>query len=74
MCSEPGTFDLTFTHVVDLKYESRVGDDIWVKSWEDEFTDYAQWLAAGEREGYVFGAGWSLAYPGITVACLRGSI
>lgn len=33
----------------------------------DEFTDYGRWKASGEREGYVFGTDWSLAYPGIKI-------
>lgn len=67
LCSAPGTYELVFSHVVDLKYETRVGDRIWQISWTDEFTDYAKWKASGEPEGYVFGTEWSLAYPGITV-------
>jgi hypothetical protein len=67
LCSDPGTYELVFTHVVDLKYETRVGDTVWRTSWTDEFTDYAKWKASGEPEGYVFGTDWSLAYPGITV-------
>lgn len=65
LCSDPGTYELTFTHVVDLKYETRVGEKVWQISWTDEFTDYAQWKSAGEPDGYVFGTDWSLAYPGI---------
>jgi len=29
------------------------------------FTDYAVWERDGEPEGYVWGANWSLAHPGI---------
>jgi hypothetical protein len=67
LCSDPGTYELTFTHVVDLRYETRVGEKVWPISWTDEFTDYARWKASGEPEGYVFGTEWSLAYPGITI-------
>ena len=67
LCTAPGTYELVFTHVVDLKYETRVGDSVWQTSWADEFTDYAKWQASGEPEGYVFGTDWSLAYPGITI-------
>ena len=67
LCIDPGTYELTFTHVVDLKYETRVGDRIWPISWGDEFTDYAKWQASGEPEGYVFGTKWSLAFPGISI-------
>jgi hypothetical protein len=67
LCIDPGTYELTFTHVVDLKYETRVGDKIWPISWGDEFTNYARWQASGEPEGYVFGTDWTLAYPGIRI-------
>jgi hypothetical protein len=67
LCNDPGTYELTFTHVVNLKYETRVGDKDWPISWGDEFTDYERWKASGEPEGYVFGTEWSLAYPGITI-------
>lgn len=67
LCRDPGTYELTFTHVVDLKYETRVGARVWQISWTDEFTDYAKWKTSGEPEGYVFGTDWSLAYPGINV-------
>jgi len=67
LCNDPGTYELTFTHVVVLKYETCVGEKVWPRSWADEFTDYAKWKAAGEPEGYVFGTEWSLAYPGISI-------
>lgn len=67
LCSDRGTYELIFTHVVDLKYQTRVGSNVWQMSWGDEFTDYAKWTQAGEPEGYVFGTDWSLAYPGITI-------
>jgi hypothetical protein len=63
----PGTFQLTFTHVVEFFYETRVRDDVWPRSWGEEFVDYAAWEAAGEPDGYVFGSHFSLAYPGISV-------
>jgi len=67
LCADPGTYELIFTHVVDLKYQTRVDDKVWQVSWADEFTDYAKWQTAGEPDGYVFGTDWSLAYPGITL-------
>jgi hypothetical protein len=67
LCGNPGTYELTFKHVVDLKYETRVSENAWQISWTDEFTDYEKWKASGEPEGYVFGTDWSLAYPGIKV-------
>ena len=65
LCSDPGTYELVFTHVVDLNYETRVSDQAWRISWADIFTNYANWIVSGEPEGYVFGVDWSLAYPGI---------
>jgi len=67
LCKIPGTYELTFTHVVNLKYHTRVGENVWSISWSDEFTDYARWKALGEPRGYVFGTNWSLAYPGISI-------
>jgi len=67
LCRDPGTYELTFTHVVNLDYKTRVGYKVWQISWADEFTNYAKWTELGEPEGYVFGTDWSLAYPGITV-------
>jgi hypothetical protein len=67
LCKDPGSYELAFTHVVDLKYETRVADKIWPISWGDEFIDYRQWTICGEPEGYVFGTDWSLAWPGINI-------
>jgi hypothetical protein len=61
---DPGTYRLTFTHVVEFDQTTSVGDDVWQGSWSDVFTDYQAWEAAGEPDGYVFGTNWSLAYPG----------
>ncbi len=54
---KPGTYELTFTHIVHLTYETRVHDDVLI--------DYSRWQAAGEPSGYFWGNNWSLAYPGI---------
>lgn len=62
----PGTYKLTFTHVVQLNYATRVTESAWRLSWTDDFIDYGRWQAAGEPDGYVFGANWSLAYPGFS--------
>jgi hypothetical protein len=43
-----------------------VSDAGWKKAWADVFVDYAEWEAAGEPEGFVWGVGWSTAYPGLT--------
>jgi hypothetical protein len=60
----PGTYRLTFTHVVEFSFTTAVGDDVWQRSWTDDFIDYERWEAVGEPDGYVFGNNWSLAYPG----------
>lgn len=62
---DPGTHEITFTHMVQLEYETRVRDDVWPGSWTEEFIDYQAWLNAGEPDGYVWGANWSNAYPGL---------
>lgn len=66
-----GTYELAFTHVTALVYETRVRDDVWPASWDDRFIDYDTWIGSGEPDGYVWGSNWSLAYPGI--AAIRGS-
>jgi hypothetical protein len=63
--SDKGQHEIAFTHCVRLDYETRVRDDVWPKSWGDEFTDYQKWLDAKEPGGYVWGANCSFAYPGI---------
>lgn len=64
---DPGTHELFFTHCVQLDYETRVRDDVWPRSWSDEFIDYTTWKDTGEPDGYVWGTDWSNAYPGLTV-------
>ena len=59
-----GHYRFTFTHCVVANLITTVRDDTWRLSWDDRFIDYAQWLAAGEPEGYVWGVNWSMAYPG----------
>ncbi len=61
----PGQHEIVFTHCVSAGVETRVGDEVWPRSWSDEFTDYARWTSAKEPDGYVWGTNWSLAYPGI---------
>jgi hypothetical protein len=65
LSSNRGQHEITFTHCVLAEYETRVMDEVWPKSWGDEFTDYEVWTSAKEPEGYVWGTNWSLAYPGI---------
>jgi hypothetical protein len=42
-----------------------VPDSGWRQTWSDVYIDYSQWLAAGEPEGFVWGACLSTAYPGL---------
>lgn len=67
VATKPGRYELLFTHVTDITYETRVGDDVWPRSWDDIFIDYQTWETNGEPEGYVWGSNWSLAYPGISI-------
>lgn len=60
-----GQHEIAFTHCVRVDYVTRVRDEVWPKSWSDEFTDYERWTSAKEPDGYVWGTNWSLAYPGI---------
>jgi hypothetical protein len=62
-----GTYELVLTHVVESHYRTRVADDVWSRSWDDRFTDYRAWEAAGAPDGYVWGTNWSLAYPGLVL-------
>ena len=64
--SDPGQHEITLTHCVRIDFETRVRDDVWPRSWTDEFTDYERWQQAGEPEGYVWGTRWSMAYTGLT--------
>lgn len=61
----PGTHRVAFTHVVEIAYETRVRDESWRLSWDDTFTDYAAWEAAGCPSGYVWGVNWADAKPGL---------
>ena|ERR1700678_944102 len=63
--SNKGQHEITFTHCVRADYETRVRDDVWPKSWGDEFTNYEKWVNAKEPGGYVWGVNWSSASPGI---------
>jgi hypothetical protein len=65
LSSNQGQHEICFTHCVRAACETRVRDDVWPKSWGDEFIDYERWISAKEPDGYVWGTKWSLAYPGI---------
>ncbi|MDH4125699.1 MAG: hypothetical protein OEW64_12805 [Gammaproteobacteria bacterium] len=61
-----GTYHLRFTHCPEAATTTAVSDFGWKQAWADVFTDHAQWVAAGEPEGFVWGACWSTAYPGLS--------
>jgi hypothetical protein len=63
--SDPGQHEIVFTHCVKAECETRVTDEVWLKSWGEEFTDYQRWTRAGEPDGHVWGTNCSLAYPGL---------
>lgn len=67
--SETGTYSILFTHVVRLTIETRVRDDVWPRSWDDVFLDYARSV---DLDGYVWGTNWSLAYPGFDIPEVDG--
>jgi len=35
--------------------QTRMPDEIWGKSWTDEFIDFEQWTEVNEPDGYVWG-------------------
>lgn len=63
--SYAGRYLCFFTHCVFAHVETRVHDNQWRTSWNDEFTDYQTWQNTGEPDGFVWGTNWSLAYPGL---------
>ena len=65
MGKDPGRHQIQFTHIAELSYCTAVSDEVWARSWGEEFVDYQSWLDAGEPDGYVWGTCWSLAWPGI---------
>lgn len=50
-----GQHEVAFSHCVRADCETRVSDEVWPKSWSDEFTDYERWTGAKEPDGYVWG-------------------
>jgi len=61
---QEGRYRFVFTHCVTAFAETAVRDSVWPESWDDVFTDYATWEAAGAPEGYVWGVNDMAAYPG----------
>jgi hypothetical protein len=59
-----GHYRCRFTHCVEAHYKTKVKDKFWIESWDELFTDYDTWEAAGAPNGFVWGTCWSMAYPG----------
>jgi hypothetical protein len=53
-----------FSHCPLAEVTTAVPDDVWRRSWGDNFIDYSEWLKSGEPVGYVWGVCESTAYPG----------
>jgi hypothetical protein len=60
-----GTYRLRFTHCPEASTTTAVPDACWRQAWSDVYIDHAQWVAADEPEGFLWGACWSTAYPGL---------
>lgn len=61
-----GTYRLRFTHCPEATTVTKVSDAGWKQAWSDVFIDHAKWIEAGQPEGFVWGACWSSAYPGLS--------
>src|SRR5262245_2956387 len=61
-----GTYCLRLTHCPEATTTTAVSASGWKEAWSDVFIDHANWVAAGEPPGFVWGACWSTAYPGLT--------
>jgi hypothetical protein len=61
-----GRYRYRFTHCLEAHVASTVVDEVWKRSWDDAFTDYAAWEAAGKPEGFVWGTNYADAYPGLS--------
>jgi len=53
-----------FSHCPFVEVITAVGDNVWQRSWDDNFISYSAWLKSGEPDGYVWGICESAAYPG----------
>ena len=62
-----GQYQLLFKHCYELKYKAVPSTEFIVKSWADLYTDFGEWEKAGSPEGFVWGANWSMSYPGFSL-------
>lgn len=60
-----------FTHCPEVRVTTALGDETWRHSWDDVFTDYQAWEAAGNPEGFVWGVKCADAYPGLSYVTNR---
>jgi hypothetical protein len=58
---------LRFKHVYELSYVTSLETETLKVSTNDNFTDYKKWQETGEKEGFVWGVNYALAYPGFNV-------
>jgi hypothetical protein len=64
---DSGQFLLRFKHVYELSYLTSLTTDTLKISTSDNFTDYKKWQETGDKEGFVWGVNYALAYPGFTI-------
>jgi hypothetical protein len=65
--ADSGQFLLRFKHVYKLSYVTSLTTEALKVSTNDNFTDYKKWQETGEKEGFVWGVNYALAYPGFTM-------
>jgi hypothetical protein len=56
-----------FTHCVSARTTTTLEDSMWRHAWDDAYTSEEAYEEAGRPEGFFWGAGYSLAYPGATL-------
>jgi hypothetical protein len=61
-----GRYRYRFTYCTEADLITAVGDDTWRESFNDRFTDYESWQAAGMPEGFFWGAQPADTYPGLS--------
>lgn len=61
-----GRYRYRFTHCSEVHVTTDVRDEVWRESWDDVFTDYDAWEAAGNPDGFVWGVNGADAYPGLS--------
>jgi hypothetical protein len=61
-----------FSHVPFATVTTAVSDEVWRKSWADDYTNFQTWQRVGSPPGYVWGVCYSVAYPG--AKCVEDSI